>query len=346
MESQTVITASTPLLEDAYSYGVVEHPFPLNWFLKDWYLGPKFYHAVKIGIVQYMILKMICALLAMILQSFGVYGEGKFEWRYGYPYLAVVLNFSQTWALYCLLQFYAVTKEKLEPIRPLAKFLTFKSIVFLTWWQGVAVAFLFSMGAFKGSLAQELKTRIQDYIICIEMGVAAVVHLYVFPAVPYKRGERCVRNVAVMTDYASLGTPPDPEEVQDCERTTRMRLDRHYEREKRLNFPQSVRDVVLGSGEIIVDDMKYTVSHVVEPVERGIAKINKTFHQISENVKRHEEERRRNSKDDSYLVPLSSWNREFSEARENVVEGSVSDSGLAATGKRNNNIQARNRSAR
>lgn len=30
-----------------------------------------------------MLLKMICALLAMILQSFGVYGEGKFEWKYG-----------------------------------------------------------------------------------------------------------------------------------------------------------------------------------------------------------------------------------------------------------------------
>ncbi|XP_022773345.1 protein LAZ1 homolog 1 isoform X2 [Durio zibethinus] len=281
-----------------------------------------------------MILKMICALLAMILESFGVYGEGKFEWRYGYPYLAVVLNFSQTWALYCLVQFYAVIKEKLEPIRPLAKFLTFKSIVFLTWWQGVAIAFLFSMGAFKGSLAQELKTRIQDYIICIEMGVAAVVHLYVFPAVSYKRGERCVRNVAVMTDYASLGTPPDPEEVRDCERSTRMRLGRHYEREKHLNFPQSVRDVVLGSGEIIVDDMKYTVSHVVEPVERGIAKINETFHQISENVKRHKEERRRSSKDDSYLIPLNSWNREFSEARDNLVEGSASDGGLA-NGKKN-----------
>ena len=86
-----------------------------------------------------------------------------------YPYLAVVLNFSQTWALYCLVQFYSVIKDKLQPIKPLAKFLTFKSIVFLTWWQGIAVAFLFSMGAFKGSLAQELKTRIQDYIICIEV---------------------------------------------------------------------------------------------------------------------------------------------------------------------------------
>ena len=83
------------------------------------------------------------------------------------------------------------------------------------------------------------------------MGVAAMVHLYVFPAVPYKRGERCVRNVAVMTDYASLGTPPDPEEVQDCEKSTRVRLARHDETEKRLTFPQSVRDVVVGSGEIV-----------------------------------------------------------------------------------------------
>ncbi|KAG7032852.1 Protein LAZ1-like 1 [Cucurbita argyrosperma subsp. argyrosperma] len=328
MESQTVVDSSTPLLTEKYAYGVVEHPFPLNLFIRDWYLGSDFYHAVKIGIVQYMILKMICALLAMILESFGIYGEGKFEWRYGYPYLAIVLNFSQSWALYCLLQFYSVTKDKLEPIKPLAKFLVFKSIVFLTWWQGIAVAFLFSIGAFKGSLARELKTRIQDYLICIEMGIAAVAHVYTFPAVPYKRGERCVRNVAVLSDYASLGTPPDPEEVRDSERTTKIRLSRHDEREKRLNFPQSVRDVVIGSGEIIADDMRYTVTHVVEPVERGIAKLNKTIHRFSENVKRHEEQRK-SAKDDSHLIPLNSWSREFSEPEENLTQGSVSDSGIS-----------------
>ena len=90
-----------------------------------------------------------------------------------------------------------------------------------------------------------------DIEFVIQMGIAAIVHLYVFPSVPYKRGERCVRNVAVMTDYASLGAPPDPEEVRDCERSTRVRLGRHDEREKRLNFPQSVRDVVFGSSEIV-----------------------------------------------------------------------------------------------
>ncbi|KAK9111343.1 hypothetical protein Scep_018862 [Stephania cephalantha] len=256
MEAQGQIDYDTPLLEDAYDDGVIRHPFPLNCCLRHWYLGPDFYHAVKIGIVQYMILKMICALLAIVFQFFGVYGEGKFEWKYGYPYLAVVLNFSQSWALYCLVLFYSVIKDKLEPMKPLAKFLTFKSIVFLTWWQGVAIAFLFSMGAFKGALAQELKTRIQDYIICIEM----------------------------------------------------------------------------------VDDVKFTVSHVVEPVERGIAKINKTFHQISENVKKHEK-RLSSSKDDSYLVPLHSRSMEFTEAHEQLVEGSVSDSGVAS-GKRPNTSKA------
>ncbi|XP_071717613.1 protein LAZ1 homolog 1 [Rutidosis leptorrhynchoides] len=326
MESKSLISHSIPLIEESYTYGIVEHPFPLSCCLSDWYLGPDFYQAVKFGIVQYMTLKLICAPLAMFFQFLGVYGEGKFEWGYAYPYLAVVLNFSQSWALYCLVQFYSVTRDKLAPIKPLPKFLTFKSIVFLTWWQGVGVAILFSMGALKGSLAQELKTRIQDYIICIEMGVAAVVHLYVFPAVPYKRGERCVRDVSVMTDYASLGAPPDPEEVRDCEKTPRVCLGHLDERPPRPKLHQSVRDVVFGSGEIIVDDMKFTVSHAVEPVERGIAKINRTFHEISENVKRHEE-RRKGPKDDSQLIPLNSWTNEFPKV-DDVETGSFSDSNL------------------
>ncbi|KVH98626.1 Organic solute transporter Ost-alpha [Cynara cardunculus var. scolymus] len=350
MESKSIISYSIPLIEESYAYGIVEHPFPLSCLLKEWYLGPDFYQAVKIGIVQYVWTSVyvnifliahflivisssdqsclipddteayLCTISNVFSVSWCLWGR---EVRAGicvryfyislnfylqlifYPYLAVVLNFSQSWALYCLVQFYSVTKDKLAPIKPLAKFLTFKSIVFLTWWQGVAVAFLFSMGAFKGSLAQELKTP-----------------------VPYKRGERCVRDVSVMSDYASLGAPADPEEVRDSERTPKLRLGCHDERPKRPKLHQSFRDVVIGSGEIIVDDMKFTVSHVVEPVERGIAKINRTFHEISENVKRHEE-RRRGPKDDSYLIPLNPWTNEFSLVHEDIEKGSLSDSNLS-----------------
>lgn len=54
MESKSLITSSIPLIEESYTYGIVEHPFPLNYMLREWYLGPDFYQAVKIGIVQYV----------------------------------------------------------------------------------------------------------------------------------------------------------------------------------------------------------------------------------------------------------------------------------------------------
>lgn len=76
----------------------------------------------------------------------------------------------------------------------------------------------------------------------------------------------------------------------------------------------------------VVDDVKFTVSHVVEPVERGLAKINETFHQISENVKQYEKQRRK-AKDDSYLVPMHSRTSEFSDLNDYLPEGSFSDGG-------------------
>lgn len=78
-----------------------------------------------------------------------------------------------------------------------------------------------------------------------QMGVAAVIHIHVFPAEPYKHGERCERNVAVMADYASLEAPPDPEEVEDCERSPSLHVSSHPK------IHESVRDVVLGSGGIV-----------------------------------------------------------------------------------------------
>lgn len=87
----------------------------------------------------------------------------------------MVLNFSQTWALYCLIQFYTVTKDELVHIKPLAKFLMFKSIVFLTWWQGVGIALLSAFGLFRSPVAQGLqfKSSVQDFIICIEVAISS-----------------------------------------------------------------------------------------------------------------------------------------------------------------------------
>ncbi|XP_074586992.1 protein LAZ1-like isoform X3 [Curcuma longa] len=171
LNRQGGVTSKTTLLENAFEKGIIKHPFPMNYFLKPWRLSEWFYQNIKIGIVQYMIIKTFTAILAVVLEAFGVYCEGEFKWKCGYPYMAVVLNFSQSWALYCLVLFYTATKDELAHIKPLAKFLMFKSIVFLTWWQGVAIALLYSWGLFKSPIAQSLqfKSSVQDFIICIEV---------------------------------------------------------------------------------------------------------------------------------------------------------------------------------
>ncbi|KAJ7978697.1 Protein LAZ1 [Quillaja saponaria] len=159
MEREGHSSSKTPLFEHNSERGTVKLPFPVNYFLKPWKLGQWFYQIVKFGIVQYKLIKSLSAITAVILEAFGVYCEGEFELGYGYPYIAVVLNFSQSWALYCLVQFYTATKDESAHIKPLAKILTFKSIVFLTWWQGVATALLYTLGLFKSPITQGLKFK-------------------------------------------------------------------------------------------------------------------------------------------------------------------------------------------
>ncbi|KAG2703051.1 hypothetical protein I3760_06G119200 [Carya illinoinensis] len=252
MEREGRASFKTPLLEHSSEKGTVKHPFPMNYLLKPWKLGQWFYQVIKIGIVQYMLIKSLSAILAVILEAFGVYCEGEFKWGCGYPYIAVVLNFSQSWALYCLVQFYTATKDELAHIKPLAKFLMFKSIVFLTWWQGVAIAILYALGLFKSPIAQALqfKSSVQDFIICIEMGIASIVHLYVFPAKPYElMGDHFPGSISVLGDYASADCPLDPDEVRDSERPTKLRLPQpDIEVRSGMTIRESVRDVVIGGG--------------------------------------------------------------------------------------------------
>ncbi|KAB2097640.1 hypothetical protein ES319_A01G184400v1 [Gossypium barbadense] len=315
-------SSKTPLLGHSCENGTIKHPFPMKYFLKPWKLGRWFYQVVKFGIVQYMIIKILTALLAVILEAFGVYCEGEFNWECGYPYMAVVLNFSQTWAFYCLVQFYTVTKDELAPIKPLAKFLTFKSIVFLTWWQGVAIALFYALDLFRHPVTEglHLKSSVQDFIICIEMGIASVVHLYVFPSKPYElMGDPIPGSVSVLGDYACVDCAPDPDEIRESERPTKLRLPQpDIEARSGMTIKESVKDVFIGGGEYIVNDVKFTVNQAVEPVEKGITKFNEKLHKIKD---------RRKTKDDSCIATAEP--RVIRGIDDPLLTGSMSDSAVA-----------------
>ncbi|CAN6253838.1 unnamed protein product [Urochloa humidicola] len=312
-----------PLLHHASEKGVLHHHFPINYILKPWRLGVRFYQIIKFGIFQYVIIKTLTASLSLILQPFGLYCDGEFKWGCGYPYFAVVLNFSQYWALYCLVEWYTATKDELAHINPLAKFLSFKSIVFLTWWQGVIIAIMYSLGLVRSPLAQslELKSNIQDFIICIEMGIASVVHLYVFPAKPYELlgKQYSPANISVLEDYAA-SDPVDPDEIKDISRPTKVRLPQLEPDEiTATNIKESARDFVVGSGKYVIKDFKFTVKQAVRPM-------GKRFDEMKKNIKF------RQSRDDNW-VSASTPERTIRGIDDPLISGSASDSGISK-GKR------------
>ncbi|GJW53031.1 protein LAZ1 [Tanacetum coccineum] len=119
-------------------------------------------------------------------------------------------------------------------------------------WQGVATAILCSFRLVSSTIAQQLefKSSIQDFIICIEIGIASMVHLYVFLSEPYKlMGDIFVGDFSVLGDYSS-DCPLDPDEVMDSKRSTKLRLPQlDYDVKNKTTIRDSVHDVFIGGKE-------------------------------------------------------------------------------------------------
>lgn len=201
-----------------------------------------------------------------------------------------------------------------------------------------------------------------------QMGIASAIHLYVFPALPYAlMGDRVTGAVSVLGDYVSVECPVDPDEVRDSERPTKLRLpqaDAAGAGRSGMTLRDSVRDVVLGGGGYvspsllsydamvtimnmnmvlwlwlwclqIVSDVKFTVTHAVEPMEKGFSRFNEKLHKISQNMKKHDKERRR-AKDDACISSPSPARRVIRGIDDPLLNGggSVSDGGAAGRGRR------------
>lgn len=277
LEDESRKSLNKPLLEGVDEQPQLQERTFWNFFRRPSVLGEDLLTIEKFGLVQYMILKTLCAFLALVLELFGVYGDGEFKWNKGYPYMAVVLNFSQMWALYCLVQFYNATHERLESIKPLAKFISFKAIVFATWWQGVVIALLCSLGVLRKE--GKLQTGLQDFLICIEMALAAVAHVFVFPAKPYhfvpvsEHGK-----VATETTKAILKIEKGNKENPAVYEKTKTKVEAPG-----TSVKESVQDIVVEGGQHVVEDVVLTINQAIEPVGKGVTKIQKTFHQIAVN---------------------------------------------------------------
>ncbi|XP_012670001.1 transmembrane protein 184ba isoform X2 [Clupea harengus] len=180
----------------------------------------------KQATLQFCVVKPLMAMVTVILQAFGKYRDGDFNVASGYLYVTIIYNISVSLSLYALYLFYFATKDLLSPYSPMLKFLMVKSVIFLSFWQGMLLAILEKCGAipqissFGVSVGEgTVAAGYQNLIICIEMFFAALAlrHAFTYKVYMDKRLDpqgRCAPMKSISSSLKETMNPGDM--VQDA----------------------------------------------------------------------------------------------------------------------------------
>jgi hypothetical protein len=155
------------------------------------------------------------------------------------------------------------------------------------------------------------------------MAIAAVAHIYIFPATPYQLmgQDRRRGSVSVLADYAAIDSPLDPEEVRESEKPTVIKYPNKDEQRRReaTSLRESVQDVVVVGAGHVVQDMRITVHQAVEEVSGQLP------------WAKHRKEREKKklmTKDDFWLGSPTALSQQIKGIDDPLLAGSVSDSGV------------------
>lgn len=159
----------------------------------------------KRGLLQYTWIAPITSALAIILNLANIYGNGQWKFNRGYPYIIIIVNISQTLALYSLIAFYENAKEALKPFKPLSKLIAIKLIVFFIFWQSVLMSGLATVGVLRNTLCdptmntdcngsttgftvEQEKILLENILVCVEMFFFAIAYHWIFGWKQYDDG--------------------------------------------------------------------------------------------------------------------------------------------------------------
>jgi hypothetical protein len=171
---------------------MVDQLWPFNYCCRKMRVNRAFVKECKRGVLQYVLIKPVLAVLTCLLKGLDVYGDSFTNFATGLPYISVVANTSATVAVWYLVLFYFATKDVTAPYNPGGKLVAVKFVVFLSFWQGFAIAIINALGwlpAFGLWTQSEVADGLQNYLTCIEMFGISIGHLWWFSYLPYKVAE-------------------------------------------------------------------------------------------------------------------------------------------------------------
>lgn len=166
---------------------------------------------MKKGVIQFVLLKPLTSLLALIFNQFNLYHEGSVNIYDSFIYIAFVNNLSISVSMYCLALFYLGFEDSLNPHDPLSKFICIKFVLFFSFWQNC----FFLIGEKMEIFMPENCKLYECMLICFEMSLAAIAHNFAFSYKDYV--DYSIQNSEVYKNLKSVMNVTDL--INDAENT-------------------------------------------------------------------------------------------------------------------------------
>ncbi|KAI1877479.1 hypothetical protein JX265_003487 [Neoarthrinium moseri] len=178
--------------------------WPLNWMAKccggdrgPWRTpksGLTWFNIVWIGIYHYCFIRVAMTITAVVTQYFDRYCESSNNPVFAHIWVLVVESIAVTIAMYCVIQFYVQLKEPLAEHKPFLKVLAIKLVIFLSFWQSSAISVgtstLHIVNPSDIMAYPDLKVGIPSLLLCVEMALFSILHLWAFSYKPYVPGAK------------------------------------------------------------------------------------------------------------------------------------------------------------
>ncbi|XP_010639700.1 transmembrane protein 184C isoform X4 [Fukomys damarensis] len=109
-----------------------KHIPPLCCF-PPWEMGKVLLFGCKLGVLQYIPVRIVTTVVAVICKSLHVYHEGTFNLKDSCIYLVIISSSSQGVAMYCLTLFYVTFKKEFKPVNAIGKLLSMKLFILVSF---------------------------------------------------------------------------------------------------------------------------------------------------------------------------------------------------------------------
>lgn len=207
--------------------------------------------------MQFVFLRPITSIVTVIADEFY---ENRWEPTMPQLYMTLITNVSIFFAFSGLMKFYHVMKDELIWCNPFSKFLCIKGIVFMTFWQQVAISFI-AHAIYEDNeddnadeKATEWGKRAQSGLICIEMFFFAIAHCFVFPTDEWEAGYREKMTRRIKANFGDSLALRDF--VKDVKTVMYSRKRNKHHRTKGQHQSNGIQQQGLGQGSDIGDSAK------------------------------------------------------------------------------------------